>query len=55
MKETLGSKMRRQEGNILQVNTIIDFIQMKPVVLCSESFAFEELFLLFLFPIVAIV
>lgn len=29
MKETLASKMRRQEGNTLQVNTIIDFIQMK--------------------------
>lgn len=37
MKETLVSKMRRQEGNTLQVNTIIDFIQMKYVVLCSES------------------
>lgn len=29
MKETLASEMRRQEGNTLQVNTIIDFIQIK--------------------------
>lgn len=29
--------MRRQEGNTVDVNTIIDFIQMKSVVLCSES------------------
>lgn len=37
MKETLAREMRRQEGNTLQVNTIIDFIQMKSVVLYSES------------------
>lgn len=37
MKETLASKRRRQEGNTVEVNTIIDFIQMKSAVLCSES------------------
>lgn len=37
MKETLASKMRWQEGNILQGNTIIDFIQMKTVVLCADA------------------
>lgn len=40
MKETLASKMRRQEGNALQVYTIIDFIQMKSVLFCSESDVF---------------
>lgn len=37
MKETLASEMRRQEGNTLRVNTIIDFIQMESVPLRSES------------------
>lgn len=37
MKETLVSKTRRQEGNTLRVNTIIDFIQMESVPLRSES------------------
>lgn len=55
MKETLGSKTRRQEGNTLQVNTIIDFIQIESVLPHSESFASKELPLLFLVPIVAIV
>lgn len=37
MKETLARKTRRQEGNTVEVNTIIDFIQMKSVVLYSQS------------------
>lgn len=51
MKETLASEMRRQEGNTLQVNTIIDFIQMKARrAAASESLVGFCLFKNYVFP-----
>lgn len=50
MKETLASKMRRQEGNALQVYTIIDFIQMESVLFCSESDVFLIMISIIAFP-----
>lgn len=57
MKETLASEMRRQEGNTLRVNTIIDFIQMKSRLLCSESHVRRLLkcdFYCFFFPVAVV-